>query len=401
MLLKQLSKGNVFKNSLLFSSIKCIFLFLIFTNSFNSVEIKELMNKIFPINQYNSPKIYPLNEFFNNSNKTNSILIFEPFNYHYECTPGYSKYFIELGFSVDIIMNEIGLTAFSIFEQINKIRIFFYKNIQEIKEFAEYFSFTFIKYDYILVQTTEPKEYKLYKNFNLFNINHSFFVFHHLDFVNYKKFSKLVKNRIWSLGNFSSAIQVNPHYFGKIKRRKKNKITKFFITSTKNRRYQFLISAAETIKNNNLKFHVIVVGKWNAFSEDDLSYNIKNHFTFKYRISYTELYQEVSDSDYIIINLDPDNIEDNEFKNIRVTGSAQLAYGFLKPVLINKEFANIYNFNSNNSFIFESSNFIQVMKDAINQENQDYEKMQTNLFLLSNNIFINSLNNMKNCFTNL
>jgi len=120
------------------------------------------------------------------------------------------------------------LTSFCIFEPITKIRIFFYKNIQQIKEFAEFYSFIFIKYDYILIQTTEPKEFKLYQNLNLFNINNTFFVFHHLDFVYYKKFPRLKKNRIWSLGNFSSSIQINPHYFGKIKQRKKNKITKFF-----------------------------------------------------------------------------------------------------------------------------------------------------------------------------
>jgi len=396
-LIKQISKGNADKYSYIFYSIKSIFLFLIFTISFNSIEIKEFMN----INKYNSPNIYSINEFFNNRNKTNTILIFEPFNYHYECTPGYSKYFIALGFSVDIIMNEIGLTSFCIFEPITKIRIFFYKNIQQIKEFAEFYSFIFIKYDYILIQTTEPKEFKLYQNLNLFNINNTFFVFHHLDFVYYKKFPRLKKNRIWSLGNFSSSIQINPHYFGKIKQRKKNKITKFFITSSKNRKYQFLISAAKTIINDNLKFRVIVVGKWEAFTQEELSNDIKNHFTFKYRISYTELYQEVSDSDYIIINLDPDNLEDNEFKNNRVTGSAQLAYGFLKPVLINREFANIYNFNSNNSFIYENSNFIEVMKDAINQENEDYKRMQRNLLLLSNTIFRNSFNQVKNCFNSL
>ena len=152
---------------------------------------------------------------------------------------------------------------------------------------------------------------------------------------------------------------------------------------------------------SNLKFHVTVVGKWKTFSENDLSYKIKNNFSFKYKVSYTELYKEVYDSDYIIINLDPENKEDEEFKNIRVKGSAQLSYGFVKPVLINKNFANIYKFNSNNSFLYENENFFNVMKDAINQQNKEYRIMQDNLYLLSTYIYNNSLHNVKNCLKNL
>ena len=298
-------------------------------------------------------------------------------------------------------MNEIGITSLCIFDKIKKIRLFIYHNIKEIKQFVEFFSFAFNSYHYILIETTEPKEFKLYKKLNLLNIKNSFFVFHHLDYSYSKNFSNLIKKRLWTLGNFSLGTQINPHYFGIIKpRKKKNKLTKFFITSTKNRNYKFLISAAEKIKDDNLKFHVIVVGKCKTFSENDLSYKIKKNFSFKYKVSYSELYKEVYNSDYIIINLDPENKEDEVFKNTRVTGSAQLSYGFLKPVLINKYFANIYKFNSNNSFLYENDNFVKVMKDAINQQNKDYVIMQDNLYLLSTYIYNNSLYNVKKCLKN-
>lgn len=380
----------------------CLFLFLFINNSFIDIEKNDFIDKLILKDKYSAPNLYPINELFISNIDSNTVLIFEPFKYHYECTPGYSKYFIDLGYKVDIIMNEIGITSFCIFEKIKNIRFFIYSKIEEIKQFVEYFSFAFNSYHFILIETTEPKEFKLYKKLNLLNIKNSFFVFHHLDYYYSQKFSKLMKNNIWTLGNFSLGIQINPHYFGKIKpRKKKNKLTKFFITSTKNRNYHYLISAAEKIKDDDFRFHVIVVGKWKTFTKNDLSYKIKDNFTFRYKISYSELYKEVYDSDYIIINLDPENKEDEEFKNIRVTGSAQLSYGFLKPVLINKNFANIYKFNSNNSFLYENKNFVKVMKDAINQKNEDYKIMQDNLHLLSNYIYNNSLHNVKNCLEKL
>ena len=379
-----------------------LFLFLFINNSFIDTKKNDFINDLILNDEYSAHNIYPINELFIHKIDSNTILIFEPFKYHYECTPGFSKYFIDLGYKVDIVMSKIGITSLCIFEEIKNIRLFIYSKIEEIKQFTEYFSFAFNSYQYILIETTEPKEFKLYKKLNLLDIKNSFFVFHHIDYYYSQKFSKLMKNRLWTLGNFSLGIQINPHYFGKIKRRKKkNKITKFFITSTKNRNYHFLISAAEKIKDDNIKFHVIVVGKWKTFTKNDLSYKIKDNFSFRYKISYTELYKEVYDCDYIIINLDPENKEDEEFKNIRVTGSAQLSYGFLKPVLINKNFANIYKFNSNNSFLYENQNFVKVMKDAINLKNKDYKIMQDNLYLLSNYIYNYSLHNVKNCLENL
>ena len=51
------------------------------------------------------------------------------------------------------------------------------------------------------------------------------------------KISKLEKNRIWTLGPFNIGLQVNPHYFGNIKIKDKNKRTRFFIISTQSRNY--------------------------------------------------------------------------------------------------------------------------------------------------------------------
>ena len=375
-------------------------LFILVINIFNhDLEVKILSNKITYNNENNFTNINSIYALLNDKEiNHNKVLIFETFTYHYECTPGFSKYFIDLGYNVDIIMNDIGLSSFFLFEDISKIRFFIYNDIRDIEKYTKYLSLILINYNYILVETANPNLVTLYKSLNLLNINNTFFVFHHCEYL--KEISKYITLRmkqIWSLGNFTNWIQVNPHYFGKVFKKKKNKITRFFITSTIGRNYDYLISAIESIKEEGLQFQVIVVGKWNTFTEYNISENIKDYFTFKYNIPYSELYDEVNNSDFIIINLDPLNIKDKVFKTTRVTGSAQLVYGFLKPAIINKKFASIYNLNSDNSFIYKNSNFKDIMRNAILQKNKYYQLMKDNLAKSADYIYKVSLENVNIC----
>ena len=379
------------------------FLILVINILNQRLEIKILSNKINLKNIYNITNIYSIYGSLNDKNiSKKKVLIFEPFLYHYECTPGFSKYFIDLGYNVDIIMRNAGLSSFAFFKDINKIRFFIYNDIKDIIKYSKYISFSINKYDYVLIETANKYSFSLYKSLNILNINHSIFVFHHLDYLKgLSPYIKLNKMQAWSLGNFENWTQVNPHYFGNICIRKKNRITRFFIISTIKRNYEYLISAAEIIKAENLEFQVIVVGKWNTFTEKNISEKIKENFTFKYNISYSELYNEVNNSDFIIINLDPNNKQNNDFKTNRVTGSAQLAYGFLKPVIINAKFARIYYFNKENSFIYENSNFTDTIRNAINMKNEQYQKMKENLSKLEDYIYKISLRNVNICINHL
>lgn len=372
---------------------------MIIIKSFNH-EKKNFYNNIIFNSQFNIPFKYNINALLSNKITINNnyVLIIEPFNFHYECTSGFAKYFINCGYNVDIIMQPMGISSLCNFQPINKVRLFIYEKINVIIKNDEKFKFVLKNYSYILIETVQPIIYNLCMKLNLLNINNSFFVFHHIDYAYSLPFKNKLKNfQIWSLRNFTIGLEVNPNYFGYIKIKKKNLLTKFFITSTWKRKYDFLISAAENIKNSNIKFEVIVVGKTYTFSKKDIPKSLNDNFHFKYRISYSELYEEVYNSDYIIINLDPNNKEDLLFNNIRVTGSVLLSYGFLKPVLINEYFASFYHFNSCNSFIFKKSNFSQVMKNAINLNFRNYKRMQKNLQLLSKEIFKKSLYNVKNC----
>ena len=296
-------------------------------------------------------------------------------------------------------MFPFGIDSLSLFKQSENIKIFAFQDLNIIKK---YISSIIKKYDFILLQSTSAYEFGLFKKLDLFNVNKSFFVFHDLNFVDILGFSKYFKeNRIWTLGNFSKGLQVNPHYFGDIKIKNKNKVTTFFLTSSERRNYTDLISSLGKLKEENFNFKLIVVGRSRSFFSTIFSQNIMNDFIMLYNVNYSQLYYLVESSDYIIIPLDTNSHYDCEYNNTKSTGSIQLAYGFLKPPIINEQFSNIYNLNSKNCFLYNATNFYDIMKKSIALNNLAYRILQKNLYECEKEIYKISLNNIKKAFNTI
>jgi len=327
-------------------------------------------------------------------------LIFEPNIFHHECTPGYTKYFIDLGYKVDILMYPYGIDSLLLFKDYSNIKIITFNNLhKDISDHSKNLSSVIKKYDFILLQTTSLYELDIYNNLDFLNITNSFFVFHCLDFINILGFSKYLKqNRIWTLGNFSRGLQVNPHYFGDIKLRNKNEKTTFFLTSSNGRNYTYLISTIEKLYRENYDFQIFVTGRAKKLNSDNIPNNLTKIFTFIYEVHYSELFKIVENSDYIIIPLDPYNKYDYDYNNSKSSGSIQLAYGFSKPPIISKEYSNVYKLNENNSLIFNESNLYEIMKKSILLSNDDYKYLQNGLIKCENEIYNTSIYNIKLAF---
>ena len=140
---------------------------------------------------------------------------------------------------------------------------------------------------------------------------------------------------------------------------------------------------------------MVVVGKVRKFSSKSINKNLKANFLFNYRVNFETLYNMVDSSDYIILTLDNKNKKDKIFKDKKVTGAAQLSYGFVKPALINSYFKDNYNMTEENSFIFNKSNFYSVMKKAILLNNKNYKLMQKNLLETTKLIYNYSIRNIQ------
>ena len=333
-------------------------------------------------------------ELFNSNIKKHSILIFEPNKYHHECSPGFSKYFIDLGYNVDLLIHRNGIDSFYLFDGTKNIRLFIFKNLKHIQRKTKKLSRIMKKYDFVLVQSTDQKRKDLYINLKFLKRNNTIFVFHEITFAE-RIYSKYFNgNRIWTLGNMSKGKQVNPHYFGNIKIRELNSKTRFFMTSTAHRSYYYLIETVMKLYENNFSFEIIITGRSKRFLKQKIPECLHKIFKFKSKVSFLELYRDIESSDFIIIPLDPKSKNDNLYKTTKVTGSMQLVLGFLKPALINKKFSDFYNLNNKNSLIYNNHNLYDVMKKAINMNNKEYKILQSNLYKLENKIYNASIDNI-------
>ena len=387
--------------------IIAIFLFLIyliiilFKGKFNKYFAKKSLSTLQKSKSTSSIKSFHLLSnnitcLLNSNIKNNTILIFETEFFHHECTPGYTKYFLDLGYNVDIIVENFGTNAFCLFKLLENIRIFTFKTLSELTAHSKEFQLIFKNYSCIVIETTHPGQNQTYKDLGLFKMNNTIFVFHTIEHINTTGISIFYnQNRIWSLGHFKNTLYVNPHYYGDIKIKNKNNRTKFFLPSNGGRNYKNLLLAAEKLKKENLDFEVIVIGRGRPFSKKVLSEKLKNNFIFKFNVKFEDLYEGVYTSDYIIINLYPHYKYNDIFRKNRITGASQLSFGFYKPVLIHKSFAEFYNRSSENSFIFDNSNFYETMRKAILLNVQEYKEMQKNHIKLSDSLYKLSLNNIK------
>ena len=337
---------------------------------------------------------------FDNTIKTNTILIFEPNAFHQECTPGYTKYFVDLGYNVDILIHISGNESFSLFPEFENVKLFTFNNIIEIILNITKFSIFIKKYDFILLQSNYPMNIEIYNKLGIFKLNNTFFVSHELRLFNMSFAKYLNKNRIWTLGNVSRGLQVNPHYFGDIHLKEKNHLVRFFTTSSANRNFTHLIESMMQLKKENFTFEIIITGRIAEFNSNSIPKILNENCIFEHFISFSELYKAIKSSDYIFIPLDPENKHDLIFKSRKVTGCAQLVYGFLKPAIINQAFSYFYNFNTKNSLIYNNSNLYNVMKKAILLKKKDYLNLQNNLRATEKKIYQTSINNIKKAINN-
>ena len=143
--------------------VRIIFIFLLLLSPYlQNNEIISMIIKNLSNNKKNSIEVRPFNELFNITIKRNTILIFEPNKYHHECTPGYTKYFIDLGYNVDILMHILGINSMILLDEIENIRLFTFKNRDQIMK--NYKNLAFIiqnYYDYVLLQSTDKNKKSL------------------------------------------------------------------------------------------------------------------------------------------------------------------------------------------------------------------------------------------------
>lgn len=344
-----------------------------------------------------------IGSFITEDDKSKKVLLLEFNPYHHECMPGYTKYFLDLGYQVDIFILSNYENCFSKFERDKNLKIYTFTNYDEIYENSMILSTIIEKYKFVFLNSIEApqkplNEIEIYQKPNTLAVAHTILTLQpDIGWYYRDIFQNFIKERrIVTLGNFNLGTYVNPHYFGKIDKHEKNEKTNFIAIGNVhscNRNYDILIDSVKKLKEKNLDFKVTIVGRLGSL---EVPPEIKEYFDQKGRVSYAGLYNEVENSDYILMLIDPNNIHHLRYKNTNASGNIQLAYGFTKPTVISNVFSDFYKLNDNNSITYSSDNLAAAMEKAILINKKDYSKLQDNLKETANNIFNISINNLKN-----
>jgi len=197
--------------------------------------------------------------------------------------------------------------------------------------------------------------------------------------------------------NGLETVVVNPHYFGEIQLRTKNATVNFISVGalrTKRRNTALLVQAVKKLYQAGARdFRVTVVGKGTlrGFPEE-----LRPFFRITGRLEFRDMYKEIKHADFFLPLLDPHNSEHGRYITTGTSGSFQLIYGFLKPPVIASRFAPINGFDDRNSIIYENNaDLAAAMEKAIFMTAEDYSKMRKSLKGYAESLYRESLENLR------
>jgi glycosyltransferase involved in cell wall biosynthesis len=189
----------------------------------------------------------------------------------------------------------------------------------------------------------------------------------------------------------------NPHLFGNIQKNSTKHNPTTFITvggiNPKRKNHDILLSATQELVTKGLDFKVIIVGDGKLKNIPD---SIKNNIIVTGRQISHNMFTLMESSDFFLTLWDKNNPDHNKYKTDQVSGSPQLIYAFNKIPLVQKEFADFYDFNDKNSIIYEDDNLADAMEQAILMNDKQYLKLYNELDKLSKSVYEESKQNIKN-----
>ena len=354
--------------------------------------------KFYSTNIYFSD-IYNYFKFLNRKKIENhTVLLIEPNKCHGEVLTGFAKHFIDLGFSVDIIINKV-VDNENPFYRFNNISIRKYSfGLLALFKLVKSNVIQLKKYDFVLFTSTiiyiPGMPISVLKNMdNLSTIPNLLLVEHDInDNIPNKEFY-ISNSRIITLGNFHNRIMVNPHYFGPIIKHSKNNKTVFIVIGEINmhrKNHSSLLNAIEELLNNGYDFEVHIIGKGKLYNTSE---SLRKTIKVLGRLKFPAMYDTIENADYLLFLLDSANNAHDRYRTSGVTGSSQLSYGFNIPGILEKKFADFYGFDDSNSIIYENTLY-DGMKSAIELSGKNYDIMKHALSLKTQDIQKTSLDNL-------
>jgi len=335
--------------------------------------------------------------------KDNTFFVWEPCSMsHSEVVPGYTKYLLDLGYEVSVIVNPKHLKD-GLFSRFKNDKLFLNKiSRKKAKKFFKENSLDGVKG--VLVTTAG----KICDNIHFeqsyehfapdFEKSKLFMVEHDARFAVDENLwnEDLITLRKLNYKNTKSTV-INPHYFGEVKITPKNDITNFVMVgslSVKKITQDVILNALKEIVDKGYSnFKLTVIGKG---SLKHIPKEVKKYIDIKGRLPFDKMYAELEKADFILTSYNPNNPKHVFYNTTGTSGSFQLVYGFLKPCIILEEFAGVNEFSNENSILYKKdADYSDALIRGIEMSKADYQKMQDNLKSYADNLYKESLENFK------
>lgn len=329
-----------------------------------------------------------------------SVLIIETQDWHAETIPGYAKYFLDLGYNVDIFMTPKNVVEYPLCRCPNVARIF----IGTLKQLKSFLDSDFItKYDFVFFNSISykcakhiPKMFNMLKmpKYGLFGVVHEA-ISRACD--KFPELHNMIKSgRIFVLGDVNGVKRMNPHYFGNVNISPKHKKVIFAAVGAV-KSPKIITSAIHQIIDAGIKdFQVVVIGTGTIELSDDISKYVR----ICGRLKFPDMFNEIENADFLLGLLDINNPSHQSYLKGQVSGSLQLSLGFAKPLILNEVFATNYGLDNKNCIIYSGNDLGDAMIRAYKMTAYAYDKMQQALIATASNIYQKSLQNLKTSISN-
>lgn len=339
-----------------------------------------------------------MNKFLKHYVSENTILLVEINCCHLETLIGYYKILKDLGYNVEVIVNGTTENVFNAYDEDVKIWKFNYKEIVTLLQNDFIKNYKCVMFNSKIVYFSQVEETDIPSLIDGLQrgVLPNIYVQHHVDRINETQDKQIILANPMKNPEFEQKV-VNPHYFGDVKITDKNEVTEFITVGSleiARRNAKLLIDAVKELASEGVdNFKISVIGNGNL---DELPENIRKYFDIKGRVPFDKLYSEVEKADFFLPLFDPENKAHERYLNAGTSGTFQLVYGFLKPCIIHKKFADVYDFNNANGIVYvENDALSQAMKTAIEMNTTEYRSLQNNLKSLVQEIEKNSSENLK------
>lgn len=330
--------------------------------------------------------------------KPETVLIIEPNSAHGEILPGYIKYFKDLGYNVDLFYRWKNHSAKPFIKKNFNSYVFapqFLKLLLKNKKIKKY-EFLFLSSSAFWENDFHMDSFLNYINYVPETKNGILLIEHNLHtcLAEYNEEKFLRENRLFALSYYDGVPMLNPHYFGNfVKNISKNKKTKFIIAGHWMKNKDLFFDTIENLIDNNIyNFEVSIIG-----TKTHIPRKIKKYVKSLGFINFPKMYDLINKSDFILPMLDSNEESHKRYYTESTSGSRQLSYGFLKPMLIEQKFADVYDLTEKNSLVYQDKNqFFNTMKKAISMSQDEYSQIVGELDKSANFVYEESLSNLKN-----